>query len=163
MVFLGLEESSPVTILGAAYVADPCAAVGRSDCGANSADEVFGDSGFHKNFQDGKSQPFHYWTYVATTASTDYPLPAFNVAGIDLAQLGNFAHEILGIGDPAGASWQDYALAEAGIRTGIAIASRVVPPNQLGNYIRQNIGTQSSGVPYVDFMINFWPLQGNLR
>jgi hypothetical protein len=61
----------------------------------------------------------------------------------------------------AGATWQDYALAQEGMNTGTLIAFGVIHPNQLGNYLRENLGTNSAGSPYVSPFVQYIPLWGN--
>jgi hypothetical protein len=66
-VFCGTTTTAPWGIAGAQF-ADKCAAVGRPDCKQNTY--TFGDSGFKEEFQDTGNQIFHFWAYVAQTAST---------------------------------------------------------------------------------------------
>jgi len=164
-IFLGVHESNPLTLLNAAD-ADPCAAVGREDCGTNTATGSFGDAGFHQDFQDGFSQPFHFWAYVATTANTEGAAgPASYVPGRVVATWGNIYHEIVRP-DGAGATWQDYALARAGMNIGTLVNMGMVPPDELGNTIRDyvgDVGGNGPGAFYVDPLSSILPLQGNRR
>ncbi len=160
-VFLGIEESNPFTVYHAAK-ADRCAAIGREpkDCTTNPPDQVFWDQGFNPNYQDGHSQAFHFWAYVATTASTDSP--GSYLAGRHVGNVANFAHEILAIpNDKGGATWQDYALSQKAMDIGFMIATQQIAPNQLGNYIKEQVGTNSKGAPWVQIFIKHLPLQGN--
>jgi RHS repeat-associated protein len=170
MVFLGLKESNFLTVVHAAFSANPCAAVGRQvvpDCAANAETGAFGDAGFHPDFRDRFSQPFHFWAYLATAANTEGIGPASYVTGRFVGFWGNFKHEIF---DPApigtydaGASWQDYALASAGTNIGTLINLGVVPPGQLGSTIRDYVGTGGPGAYYVNPLIFIWPLDGNMK
>jgi len=161
-IFLGVNESNPLTVLHASD-ADGCAAIGREpkDCLSNAADEVFWDRGFNRDFRDRHSQVYHYWAFVATAASTDMPIGGFAL-GFYTGHGGNIAHEIFKVGDPggAGATWQDFALSQAGINTGEMIAFGLIQPNELGDYVRENIGPNGSGAPYVDPLVQYLPLWG---
>ncbi len=160
-IFNGSNESNPFTIFRLLFV-DGCAGVGREaerDCKSNTTDESFWDEGYNPDFQDDHNQIFHYWAYLSTTASTDYPVGGYAL-GYYVGQAANVAHEIFGIGDPKGASWQDYALAEAGLNTGVMISFGLIPPDQLGNYIRNDL---AAGAPYVSPLIQYFPLSGNRR
>jgi hypothetical protein len=157
-IFNGFHESNPLTIVRLLGV-DGCAGVGRDprDCDSNTDDMSFWDKGFSEDFQDNHNQIFHYWAYLATTASTDYPVGGYAL-GYLVGQAGNLGHEILGIGDPKGASWQDYALAEAGINTGVMISLGLISPNELSEYVRNDL---TMSVPYVSPLIQRVPLPGN--
>jgi hypothetical protein len=161
-IFLGVHESNPLTILHAAG-ADSCAGLGREpkDCSLNTDADSFWNEGFHRDFQDGHNQVFHFWAYVATTASTDMPVGGYAL-GYIAGQGGNYVHENLAVGDPTGATWQDYALAQAGMNTGVMISFGAVSPNELGNYIRDTVGINSAGAPYVTPLVFFLPLLGNM-
>jgi hypothetical protein len=158
-VFLGISESNPLTLLNATG-ADPCAALGREpkDCSFNSEDGSFWDEGFSEDYRDGHNQIYHFWAYLATTASTEMSIGGYAL-GYYTTQGGNFLHEILAVGDPSGATWQDYALAQAGINTGVMISFGMISPNELGDYVRNVLGTNSA--PYVGPLIQYVPLWGN--
>jgi RHS repeat-associated protein len=163
-IFLGVRESSPLTILHAAG-AGGCAGLGREpkDCPANDDAGAFWDKGFHEDFRDKHNQLFHFWAYVATTASTDFR-PGGSIlgtyAGMFTGQAGNLYHEVITSGVP-GASWQDFALAQAGMNTGIMIALGVIPPNELGDYLRDILSPNSTGAPYVPALNEVWQLSDN--
>jgi hypothetical protein len=168
-IFLGTEESNSLTLWNAATGANPCAAVGRSvdDCPANAARGWFGDTGFHQDFRDGFSQPFHFWAYLATAANTEGIGPASYVPGRFVGFFGNFKHEIfdsapIGTYD-AGSSWQDYALARAGTNIGTLVNLGMIPPNELGSTINGYLGPNGPGAFYVNPLIFIWPLDGNMK
>jgi len=161
-VFLGVEESNPSTILHAKN-ADPCAALGRSiyDCPANTVTGAFGDTGFNRNFRDGFSQPFHFWTYLSTAANTwGAGQPGGYLSGQIMGNLGNIAHEII-FPDGAGATWQDYALARAGMNIGGMINKGEIKPNELAGVIHDYLGTDGPRADYVIYLKWIVPLQGN--
>jgi hypothetical protein len=158
-IFLGIEESNSTTVYNAATEADPCAALGRPDCAANSG-ATFGDTGFHQDFQDGFSQPFHFWAYVATAANTEGAGPASYLPGMTVNSVANVYHEII-YPDGAGATWQDFALAVAGSNIGTSVNMGAIAPSQLGNTIRDYVGTSSTGAPWINPLIYILPLQGN--
>ncbi len=161
-VFLGVEESNPATIWHAAHT-DACAAVGRAvtDCGTNRNTGAFTDTGFHPDFRDTFSQPFHFWAYLATAANTDGAGgPGSYIPGRIIGNVANAYHEIIQP-DGAGATWQDYALARAGMNIGTLINLGVISPNQLANTIEDYIGVGGPGAFYVDPLIAIAPLQGN--
>ena len=160
-IFLGIQESNPLTLINAVG-ANECAATGREpkDCGSNSAGEVIWDTGFHREFRDGHSQAYHFWAYLATTASTDISVGG-PILGYYLGQAGNFVHEIMGLPDPSGATWQDFALSEEAMNIGLLVSFGLIEPSNLGNYIRAHVGTQSDGAFYVTPLLYTSPLQGN--
>ena len=160
-IFLGTEESNSLTLLNATN-ADRCAAVGRSvdDCAANAEYGWFGDAGFDKDFQDGFSQPFHLWAYIATAANTEGKGPASYLPGMGINIIGNVWHEIIDP-DGAGATWQDFALAVAGSNIGTLVNIGAVPPDQLGNTIQAYVGTDGPGAPWVRPLRFLDPLEGN--
>jgi hypothetical protein len=161
-IFLGLEESNSRTIYNAAFNnPDPCAAVGRPECTTNTV--IFGDKKFHSDFSDGASQPFHFWAYLATAANTEGKGPASYIPGRGMSNLGNNAHEIWIplFGYDKGATWQDYALSRAGMDIGTLVNIGAVPPNQLGNTIKNYVGTSGAGAFYVNPLKFIVPLDGN--
>ena len=166
-IFLGIEESNPGTINHARF-ANACVAVGRDTedlekAGCPELIELgtFGDEGFHQDFQDGKSQPFHFWAYFATAANTwGMGRPGGYPAGQITGDVANILHEII-FPDGNGATWQDYALSRAGMNLGGLVNLGVIPPNQLGNFMRYYLGTDGPGAFYVGPLINIVPLQGN--
>jgi hypothetical protein len=161
-VFLGVGESNPATIWHAAH-ADPCAAVGRAvtDCAANANTGAFADTGFHKDFRDTFSQPFHFWAYLATSANTDGASgPGSYLPGRIVGNAANVYHEIVQP-DGAGATWQDYALARAGMNIGTLINLGAIGPNDLANTIEDYVGVGGPGAFYVNPLIGIVPLQGN--
>lgn len=162
-IFLGIEESNSLTVWNAAFGgADPCAAVGRDerDCPANAQRGAFGDAGFNRDFQDGFSQPFHFWAYVATAANTEGKGPASYVPGQIIGNAANITHEMIWPDGP-GATWQDFALARAGMNIGTLVNLGMVPPDQLGNTIRTYVGAGGPGAFYVDPLKFILPLEGN--
>jgi hypothetical protein len=161
-VFLGIRESNPATLLHALH-ANPCVAIGREirDCPANAQRGVFGDTGFNKDFRDTFSQPFHFWAYVATSANTEGATgPGSYLPGRIVSNVGNTYHEIIQP-DGAGATWQDYALARAGMNIGTLINLGVVGPDQLAGTINDYLGEGGPGAYYVDPLVMIAPLQGN--
>ncbi|MEK6754348.1 MAG: RHS repeat-associated core domain-containing protein, partial [Chloroflexota bacterium] len=156
-IFLGIEESNSLTIWHA-FLADRCAALGRADCEANTVS--FGDAGFNHDFQDGQSQPFHFWAYLATSANTEGTGPASYMPGAIISAGANVVHEII-MPDGAGATWQDYALAQAGINIGTLVNVGAVTPDQLGNTIKDYVGTNGPGAYFVPLLIQIMPLEGN--
>jgi RHS repeat-associated protein len=162
-IFLGTEESNFLTVYNAATGVDKCAAVGRAvgDCGDNAAKGWFGDEGFHQDFSDDQSQPFHLWAYLATAANTEGNGPASYLPGIGVNIVANVFHEIISPDDPAGATWQDLALTVAGSNIGTLVNIGAVPPSQLGNTIRDYIGSNGPGAPWVSPLIFVAPLLGN--
>lgn len=159
-IFLGIEESNPDTILHARS-ADRCAAIGRPECPANETTEMFYDEGFNRNFQDGFSQPFHFWAYLVTAANTEGAgKPGGYLAGQIMGNVGNIIHEII-IPDGAGATWQDYALARAGMNIGGMINKGEMQPNELAGIINDQLGTAGPRADYVIFLQVIAPLQGN--
>ncbi len=162
-VFLGTEESNSLTVYNAAFGdIDQCMAVGRDvkDCAANVEEGSFLDYGFHPDFQDGASQPFHFWAFLATTANTEGVGPASYVPGRVVGNIANTVHEIVRP-EGVGATWQDYALSRAGMNIGTLVNMGVVPPDQLGNTIRDYLGANGPGAPYVTPLRNNAPLVGN--
>ena len=156
-IFLGIEESNSLTIWNA-FRADPCAALGRADCSVNSA--WFLDKGFHEDFQDRQSQPFHFWAYLATSANTEGAGPASYLPGYAVSGAANIVHEII-FPDGAGATWQDYALTRAAMNIGTLVNIGAVPPDQLGNTIKDFVGVDGPGAPYVAPLRIIAPLVGN--
>jgi hypothetical protein len=63
--------------------------------------------------------------------------------------------------DPAGATWQDYGLSYSGIHTGMQISMGAIRPNQLGDVIRNSVGTNSGGFPMLGLLTTLIPLPGN--
>jgi hypothetical protein len=159
-IFLGVEETNSATIYNAATKADECAALGRPDCAASAELATFGDGGFHEDFQDGLSQPFHFWAYVATAANTEGVGPASYLPGMTVNVAANIYHEIIHP-DGAGATWQDFALAIAGSNIGTSVNMGTVLPSQLGNMIRNYVGASGPGAPWISPLIFFFPLPGN--
>jgi hypothetical protein len=165
-IFLGTEESNSLTLVNT-LGANPCAAVGRAitDCGANAQNGWFGDAGFHADFQDGLSQPYHFWAYLATAANTQGTGPGSYLPGLGTNILGNTYHEIIqplpsNVYDP-GATWQDFALAVAGSNIGTLVNMGVIAPDQLGTTIRQHVGASGPGAFYVNPLKLIFPLEGN--
>ena len=161
-IFLGVYESNPLTILHASN-ADECAAIGRESCAINKAEGTyFQDTGFHEDFQDGDNQIFHFWAYLTTAASTDTSgLPANYLWGMNVAAVANVYHEIIWPEDPTGASWEDYGLSIVGIYIGMLVSMGAVPPEQLGNTIKNYVGTNSPGYPLTGMLTTVVPLPGN--
>jgi hypothetical protein len=159
-IFLGVEESNPDTILHAKN-ANPCAPVGHPNCAANAAIGAFGDKGFNRNFQDGFSQPFHFWTYLSTAANTQGAgQPGGYLSGQIMGNVGNIVHEIIQP-DGKGATWQDYALARAGMNIGGMINRGEIQPNELAGVIDDFLGTDGPRADYVIFLKAIAPLEGN--
>jgi hypothetical protein len=170
-IFLGIEESNSLTIYHA-WGVDKCAALGRGDCSANEESGVFfGDTGFHEDYQDGFSQPFHFWAYLATAANTEGNGPASYIPGRVVSNVGNIFHEIVAppvfrlvSGDPSkvdiGATWEDYALTRVGMNIGTLINIGAVRPSQLGNTIRNYVGANAPGAFYVPLFNQIAPLDG---
>jgi hypothetical protein len=161
-VFLGVEESNPATILHAKN-ADPCAAIGRG-VGRCAQTGAFLDQGFNRNFRDGFSQPFHFWAYLSTAANTEGAgQPGGYLAGQIMGNAGNIYHEIISpdANDPAGATWQDYALARAGMNIGGMINRGEIQPSGLAGVINNQLGTNDSRASYVIFLKVVAPLAGN--
>ena len=164
-IFTGKEESSPQTVWNAAVNNTGCAGLGRDpgrDCPANAGlGNSFNDEGFHPDFQDGHNQLFHFWAYVATVAATDGPVPPIGqITGLVVSEVANVTHEIIVQDDQA--TWQDYGLSVSGMQTGLYIGLGVIPPDQLGNYLRGSLGPGGYGsYGFTPFMISILPLQGN--
>jgi len=168
-IFLGLRESRPTTVVHAAnyrgdYV-DACGGVGcdHGDCWAYEGEgNHFKDTGFHEDFQDEHNQLFHYWAYVATTASTDWNIPLDFIVGEYVSIAANIDHEIFTYDDQA--TWADFALAQAGVATGFAIGTNLIPPNQLGNFVRGGLGEYGPGsYGMVPRLVARFPLYGDDR
>ena len=155
-IFLGIRESNSRTVYNAVFHnPDPCSAIGRPNPNA-----FFGDEGFHEDFRDRQSQPFHFWAYLATAANTEGAGPASYLLGRIVSNIANNIHEIIWTDGP-GATWQDYTLARAGMNIGTLVNIGAVPPDQLGNTIRDYIGTDGPGAPYVAPLKIILPLEGN--
>ena len=62
-----------------------------------------------------------------------------------------------------GATWQDFALTIAGSNIGTLVNFGAIPPDQLGNTIRDHIGPNSSGAPWIHAITDWMelPLEGN--
>jgi hypothetical protein len=146
-----------------------CDGVGRSkhDCEGNSYS--FGDSGFHKDFQDGDNQLFHLWGYIAQT----YSNPAFVEFNTVIGIVGNVYHEIgqsvLNKDDGWGTSWNDYALSEAGMSIGTQLSRGEIFGYGLGDYLRKRLRDKDpvtgspgpgSGGKVDTYMKRWGPLKG---
>ncbi|MEW6401948.1 MAG: RHS repeat-associated core domain-containing protein [Chloroflexota bacterium] len=161
-IFIGIEESNSWTVVNA-LGADPCAAVGReiADCGSNKIQ--FWDTGFHDDYRDGHNQLFHFWAYFATAVNIEGKGPASYIPGAVVSHIGNELHEKylpIFIDDPQ-ATWQDYALTRMAISLGTLANMGAIRPNQLGNAIRDYVGINAPGAPYVPVLITIAPLEGN--
>jgi hypothetical protein len=168
-IFSGVNESNSLTIYHA-FLADKCAALGRDDCWANKAGGVFGDKGFHEDFQDGFSQPFHFWSFLATAANTEGVGPANYIPGRVVGNAANEFHEriapsLVRLLYPStvdvGATWQDYALSRAGMNIGTLVNIGAIQPSQLGDTIRNYVGPGGPGAFYVPLFSQIIPLDGN--
>lgn len=169
-IFLGIEESNYLTVYNAATDnPNPCAAIGRPEC---NSDLYFEDAGFHRDFQDGLSQPFHFWAYLATSANAQGSGPASYLPGRVVSHAANVYHEYYQINvvriqklnlnlHDSGATWQDYALARAGMNIGTLVNMGTVSPDQLGNTIRRVLGDEGPGAFYVSPLKFLMPLDGN--
>jgi hypothetical protein len=170
-IFLGIEESNSLTIYHA-WGVDKCAALGRDDCWANEESGVFfGDKGFHRDYQDGFSQPFHFWAYLATAANTEGNGPASYIPGRVVGNIANEVHERfapplvrLYYRDPSrvdiGSTWEDYALSRVGMNIGTLVNIGAVGPSRLGNTIRNYVGSNAPGAFYVPLFNQIAPLDG---
>lgn len=163
-VFIGIESSNPGSLYNAAFHNTGCSGMGRDpgDCPTNDEPgESFKDSGFHRDFQDGHNQLFHYWAYLTTTASAQTSLPFVDhLAGLLVGGFGNVFHEIIAQDDQS--TWQDYGLAASGMETGLYVGMDLIPPSQLGNYIRNDLGPGGhGGYGLVQLSVDLVPLQGN--
>jgi len=105
--------------------------------------------GFHRDFRDKHNQPYHVWGYIAQTAAPGNLLSNdFNT--IVLSNWANLVHEIvqskLNIDQGFGTSWQDYVLAEAGVKIGYEITTGlIVSPSDLGDALRRELGPEGPG------------------
>ncbi len=149
-IFLGLEQSNSITVFNAAFRDyNACnLAIGReqNDCKTEDG-RSFKDLGFHPDFRDNHNQLFHFWAYVSTTAATetrwDFVYSPLIPPGVTVSLLANNYHEIIAPDDQA--SWEDYALAVYGVQTGMLIRYGIIPPDQLGNYLRDMLGEDGPG------------------
>jgi RHS repeat-associated protein len=98
-------------------------------------------SGYSEIFQDpgelGKNQAHHFWFYVQVGYENGFPM---GVAGSAL-------HETL-LGDPAGKSYNDYALGVEGAALGQMLALGIVQPGEVGNFIRNTLSPGSYSSQY---------------
>jgi RHS repeat-associated protein len=161
-IFSGVEESNSWTVINAKN-SNPCKAIGREikDCTSNTTQ--FFDSGFHSDYQDGHNQIFHFWSYFSTSANIQGKGPASYIPGIAMSYIGNVVHEKWAsalVPDPQ-ATWQDYALTEKAMKIGFLVNVGAIPPNQLGSYLRNELGDKGEGTFYVKFYKKYFPLSGN--
>jgi hypothetical protein len=96
----------------------------------------FSDVGFHSDFIDKGNQVFHVWPYVIAGANG----PVGSVIGT----LGNLYHEIYQHSND-GKSWEDYALANAGMRVGYLTYGGKISPSQFGDTLRYMLGPLGPG------------------
>jgi RHS repeat-associated protein len=163
-VFNGQGGSNPATLLIAAFGNAGCNGIGRDpgDCPANAGPgQHFADTGFHSDFRDRHNQLFHFWAYLATVASSEWQIPLVGqILGLTVSEAGNFTHEILQRDDQS--TWQDYGLSVSGMQIGLYAGLGIIPPNQLGNYLRGSLGTNGYGsYGIVPALISIIPLMGN--
>lgn len=101
----------------------------------------FMQNGYAEIFQDpgdvGKNQAHHFWFYVQIGYENGFPM---GVAGSAL-------HETL-LGDPAGKSFNDYALGVEGAAIGQMMALGVIQPSEMGDFIRKTLSPGSYSSQY---------------
>jgi len=170
-VLLGIEESNPFTVYNASQAnseEELCAAVGRFDCPKNQiTGDYFTSTGFHPDYADGDNQLYHFWAYLATVANTEGRGPLKFVPGMYVTGWANNIHEIYQPAwpgsDGSGASWQDYALSQAGMMIGFQVSRGIVPPSQLATHIGSFLGVNGPGMWYVNPLNSRFPLEGSHR
>jgi len=97
-------------------------------------------TGYAWIFQDplaGREQANHFWYYVSQGGTAQL-----------LGSIGNYLHETVLTGDLRGRSYQDYALGNEGLVLGAALVSGKIPIGEVGNYIRTNLGPNSSRIDH---------------
>jgi hypothetical protein len=96
----------------------------------------FRDTGFNRNYQDSDNQPYHFWSYVNTTAQTP-------VRGAGLSLIANVFHEgydpAEAFREPHGTTLEDYVLTFKGMELGEGLGLGSVTPGQTGDWIRGNL------------------------
>ena len=105
---------------------------------------VIGQEGFDPVFQDpvtvqnGNNQSRHFWFYVQLSYYGE-------ALGSGYATLINGAHEtfLFPPNRASGASYQDYAVGQVGVELGQKLYSGELAPNQVGDYMRENLSVNS--------------------
>ena len=162
-LFIGMEQSNPFTIYNAGMFNSGCAGLGRGpgDCPGNEGlGNHFLDTGFHRDFKDEHNQLYHFWAYVATTASTNWNIPYDKFVGMMVSKIANIRHKIFQSDDQA--TWADFYLGEVGIGIGLAIGTGLIPPDRLGDHLRNYLGPNASGsFGWVPRLVARIPLYGD--
>jgi hypothetical protein len=155
-ILIGTPSGAPLALTEAA---GKCGGIGR-DLACKGNTKSFQDTGFHKDFQDYHNQIFHFWAYVANTYSASFPMA---LLGASAAGFGNVIHEVgQGILGDDGTSWQDYALAGAGINTGISISMGSVPISELADFVYNLLAPSSPGaLGWPGLITSIIPLPGS--
>lgn len=92
-------------------------------------------SGYAEIFQDpeyGGNQAHHFWFFVQVGYEE----------GFAVGLAGSLIHETA-LGDPAGKSYQDYALGVQGAVLGEGLFWGLIKPEEAGNYIRNSLAPGS--------------------
>jgi hypothetical protein len=101
-------------------------------------------SGFHRIFQDpgsGGDQPHHFWFYTWKVFNPHRaPWPMAPIP----ADVANLLHEMVIARRGKGRSYQDFALGQEGVNLGQALRRGSVEIEDVGDYIRRNLGAGSS-------------------
>jgi len=101
----------------------------------------FGDTGFHKAYQDGHNQIYHWWAYVNTAIQGGW------VGTIFVGIPANYIHEFVDFTESLkppkdrGASWQDYALSYNGLAFGLALHDGIITPDTAADAARWALTT----------------------
>jgi RHS repeat-associated protein len=107
----------------------------------------FGDTGFHRDYQDRQNQLYHFWAYVTTVANGN------NLGGWFMGIAGNGGHEMFDPGEAfrklktgnSGMSWEDYCLALTGMSLGQKLATGAVSIEQADDWMRGALSTEYPG------------------
>ena len=105
---------------------------------------IFGQTGYAPVFQDpvtvekGNNQSRHFWFYVQLSYQR-------GAIGSGYATLINRAHEtfLFPPNRASGASYQDYAVGQVGVELGQKLYSGELSPEQVGDYMRENLSVGS--------------------
>jgi hypothetical protein len=171
LVFLGVKSVGPTTLAKAAVMdkVNQKAALGMGrdarDCeGKICAGMTFGDRGFHEDFQDSHSQPYHAWGYIAQAYSDN---PIKSKIGYAIGLFANVVHENvqsgLGLDDAYGTSWEDFTLSIKAMNLAQKAASGQIPPEEFGDAMRVDLGESGTGSDgWLEWLTRYFgPLRGS--